>query len=267
MWLVFRFGWSRCKKSATTGSQLKGEPVLAAHRGLQKFLNWLLQLPLPGRVLLAAGALAVVTGFAKISERPGIDRPATVPVDKLSSLPMELGRWQGEPSQIKDVINVGLDAKLALDRIYSTPAGEVVYLHLAAFDHFRQLAHHHPRVCYRGAGWEPVQSEVLKILDEPLQGQAPVCELITFSRQGEVIYVLYWYQVGELTTFTPDGVRGLWWRVREREPLPPQVKVLMQASAPSVESARAAMLELAGPVYRWVKEACTTGQSPGGQTP
>ena len=240
---------------------------MAANRESHSFFNWLLQLPLPGRVLLAAGALAVVTGFAKLSERPGIDRPAAVPVDKLSSLPMELGRWQGEPSQIKDIINVGLDAKLALDRIYSTSAGEVVYVHLAAFDHFRQLAHHHPRVCYRGAGWEPVQSEVLKILDEPSSETVPVCELITFSRQGEVIYVLYWYQVGELTTFSPDGVRGLWWRVRDREPLPPQVKVLMQASAPSVESARAAMLELAGPIYRWVKEACTTGLTPGGQTP
>jgi len=224
-----------------------------------RLLEWVVTLPLSGRVLLAAACLAGITGFAKLSERPGIDQPAAVPGEKLADLPMELGRWHGEPSQIKDFLDLGLDAKMAFDRIYSSPAGEVVYLHLAAFDHFRQLAHHHPRVCYGGAGWQPVHSELLDIPSGFSEETAPICELITFSRQEQVIYVLYWYQVGEYTTVRPDGVRMLWWRVRQRQPLPPQIKVLMQASAPNIESARAALLELAGPIYEWVKEACTTG--------
>jgi EpsI family protein len=174
---------------------------------------------------------------------------------------MQLGAWQGEESEIKDVLNQGLDATLALDRVYRKSSGELVYVHMAAFDHFRQLAHHHPRVCYRGAGWEAVKSEVLPIpgVEPKSSGLAPVCEVITFANKTGEIYVLYWYQVGEFTTYRPDGVRTLWWRVRDRKPLPPQVKVLMQASAPDIALARAAMLELAEPIYQWIRKACTEG--------
>ncbi|MCS7239287.1 MAG: EpsI family protein [Thermoguttaceae bacterium] len=218
--------------------------------------NGLVKLGLPARLFLAAALLVAATALAKISQRPGIDEPAYVPVETLAALPMDLGGWRGEPSQIADVLNQTLDAKFATDRVYSGPAGQVVYLHMAAFDHFRNPGHHHPRVCYGGAGWQPVNSQVLQIPDAGGDSQSAICEFITFANKTEQIYVLYWYQVADRTTIRPEGVRSLWWKVRNRRPLPPQVKVLMQASAASEEAARAAVLELARPVYQWVKQAC-----------
>lgn len=208
------------------------------------------------RVYFASLLLVGVTLLSKLSERPGIDDPAFVPVEEFSALPMDLGSWKGERSEVIDALSEATGAKVALDRIYTGPEGQVVYVHVAAFDHFRQLAHHHPRVCYGAAGWQPVRSQLLEIPGSRSEVGAQSCELITFANRTEQVYVLYWYQVGKNTTIRPEGVRALWWQVRNFRPLPPQVKVLMQASAPDEEAARSAMLELAGIIYSWVTRTC-----------
>lgn len=250
-------------KVTATHQDASTPPAKRGKGFITKLWHWMVReevkIGVVGRLFLAAALLVAVTALAKISQRPGIDEPAFVPVEALSALPTELGSWRGEPSQIIDALNQTLDAKFALDRVYTGPAGQIVYVHMAAFDHFRALAHHHPKVCYGGGGWEVVRSQVLPIPGTGEGQEAPICEFITFANRVEQIYVLYWYQVVDRTTVRPEGVRALWWQVRERRPLPPQVKVLMQASAPDADSAAAAMLELAGPIYDWIRRACSEG--------
>ncbi len=223
---------------------------------LERLIARLARADITIRIYFAAAILSGITVLAKVSERPGIDQPAFVPVESLAALPMQLGSWRGEPSEVADVLNITLDAKVALDRVYLGSNGQFVYVHLAAFDHFRQIAHHHPRVCYGGAGWQVVGSQMLEIPGSGSGERSQICELLTFANRTDQIYVLYWYQVGTDTSVRPDGVRTLWWRVRGQRPLPPQVKVLMQASGPDEEAARSAMLELAEEIYAHVRHVC-----------
>ncbi len=205
--------------------------------------------------LFFLAALIFVLSWAVVGQpRVGFEKPIPVPKEKLDQLPLTIGAWRGQAvGEIPHMTRL-VGAALVLDRKYARETGETCFLHLAAFDNYRQLAPHHPEICYGGAGWETARRQEVQIpggtAENPLRG-----EFIVFERKDEYLFVLYWYQIGSLTAYDPYAVRAAWWQVRNRPNPPPQLKVLLQTGGYDASAAREAFLELTGPIYQWVKES------------
>ena len=106
-----------------------------------------------------------------------------VPIRKpLDSFPATLGEWQGRGGTI---FGTGILDKLRLTdyvmRDYVDPAGRGLNLYIGYWDSQRKgAAIHSPKNCLPGAGWEPVESSLLK-------GRAQQVVLYWYQAQGQVI--------------------------------------------------------------------------------
>lgn len=137
-------------------------------------------------VIVLAAAVILLYGHTK--DEP---RPARAP---LSSLPLQLGAWQGADYTIdKETLDI-LGAGEFLARSYGRSISEPpIELFIAYFPSQRAGdTIHSPSHCLPGAGWVPTQRTVVQLPRG--DGSTFPSNRYVVSKAGDRQLVLYWYQ-------------------------------------------------------------------------
>jgi EpsI family protein len=124
-------------------------------------------------------------------------RDEDVPVVRpLASFPAEVSGWhiQQDVKIEQEVLDI-LKADDTLNRVYINPAGNAAgYLFIAFFKTQRYgQTPHSPKNCLPGSGWEPLESEPIRI-DIAGRAEPIVSNRYVVARGDEKSVVLYWYQ-------------------------------------------------------------------------
>jgi EpsI family protein len=215
---------------------------------------------------LIALVAAVHCGFIVI--RAGTQNAQVrLPTRSLHELPVSLGNWRGEDTELDPNIFVGTGAREALARSYTDRSGQSASLFLALYDDPGAGVYHTPFNCYRAQGWTNI-SEVRMPVECP--GRPTIfVSLSTWRKSGlQQIQVLCWYEMGEHVLFDRiDWSGGLWfWRgvrfkFRGLTTWPPMYKVLLEAQdTDSLTSHR--LVELAASLRGWLGELSASSEPP-----
>jgi EpsI family protein len=143
--------------------------------------------------------------------------PLEVDVSPLRSLPARLDDWTSVEVDLDDRVARELAADFNIQRAYQHPTGQLVWLYLGYYSTERGgRPEHTPRGCYTGAGWELLDTRVLRV------GGGRVQEFV-MQRDGEHRLVHFWFRshrqgglaggidfgldrvIGKLTTGRADG--------------------------------------------------------------
>ena len=120
--------------------------------------------------------------------------PQRMPVRRsLTELPQALPGWTGQDLAIEPRILEAIGVNDYINRVYVSPAGELVQLYIGYYgaQHSGDQIHS-PKNCLPGAGWEPVRAGRLSV-DLGSGSRITVNDyLIEKNPTREV--VLYWYQ-------------------------------------------------------------------------
>ena len=120
----------------------------------------------------------------------------TVPVAPLATFPLASNGWRTvrETPLEREVLEV-LKADDTLNREYVDPSGSRVVNFLMEYFKTQRYGQspHSPKNCLPGSGWEPLETESLKVV---VPGRAEPIETNKYlvARGSEKSVVLYWYQ-------------------------------------------------------------------------
>lgn len=155
----------------------------------------------------------------------------------LADMPLELDGWRGQDVPIDDSVLKMLNAQETLNRVYRSPDGNTVVCHISAWlrpDSISEAAPHIPKLCYTNTGWSILAERQVPV--KTPDGDITLTALL-LERQEDRIVVAYWYQMGAVNFTTVDEARaihrGLWGKSK----WPATVKVLLQTSGRTIESA------------------------------
>jgi len=182
---------------------------------------------------------------------PRIDMP---PYD-VKDLPWEIqlpsGTWKGDNAHIPESLTRALksQAKVVENREYFGPRGQKITMHIAIFGDHQLGLTHTPFECYRGNGWNKLDSEYAEV--QSAQGRTAEIS-VSLWRMGERrVYVLYWYQFGNEVLLDRDDLGRFRWKMAGKESWPALVKVLLETRGESTAD-RQAIVEMAEYIYRWM---------------
>jgi len=205
------------------------------------------------RLLIAVFLVATIHAGVMLIGREYVPGEVVVPERKLSALPMQLGSWQGQQTDLDPRVFRSIGAHSVINREYTNTTGSKVVLHAVLADEYTDGVPHYPQVCYGGNGWEIVDQKDLEV--EPAAGLPAGARLLTADRDEERILVLYWYQFGKNSFVDRDSYRFARREFWGKKKWPPVVKVLLQVSAlPDKEQAEARLREFAALVREWTQD-------------
>ena len=213
---------------------------------------------------MAAAMVALVYGVVYVA-RASVKPPEVVfPPWSLDDLPMRLGAWTGEVTQLDPRIVRATQAAYVTDRLYRDGSRQMVSVHTAMYRDHAAGVYHTPINCYRAAGWRMVEETQD---DLPCGGDRTIpVRISNWDREGEQIVVIYWYELGEHVLFDRFGFGTLrLTAMRGKKTWPPLIKVMLQIpAAGDAKKARERGLNLAELIARWLHraEAATAAQSP-----
>ena len=223
----------------------------------------------PGRLIIVAMLLLGIH-FLGSSVR-GMLTPAEVvlPEWHLDEMPLELGDWRGQMTELDDQIFNRIGAAEANDWIYERRDGRTASAHLALFKDLDEGVWHYPANCYKASGWHNIDSreETLFVEGAPERRVS----ISTWSHSGRTVKVLYWYQLGEHTIFGRLDLGKARLALAGQATWPPLVKVLLQTDADNSVEAEQALIDLGGRIHGWLaakgglgaEEAAETTEDPG----
>ncbi len=198
-------------------------------------------------VLVYGGAYLVGAGL----EPPRIAMP---PYD-VTEFPWEIqlpsGQWHGRPSQIDERLTRALrsQATVVENREYRGPAGQVITMHVAIFNDHQLGLTHTPFLCYRGNGWEKLDSEYVAV--RGAAGQEAEISVSMWRLEERRAYVVYWYQFGDEVLLDRHDLGKFRWKMAGKDSWPALVKVLLETRAEGGQD-RQSIVELADYIYRWL---------------
>jgi len=143
----------------------------------EKFRNFALIL-----VFLAVGSIAW-----RLQLRPTL----VLDPSSLSSIPRQILGWQSRDIPLKGQVEAMLDADFNLQRVYSNPLGDLIWLYIGYYGTERGgKPEHTPDICYDAQGWQRTHEQVLEISGvHGLRANEYIVE-----KQGERHLVLFWYK-------------------------------------------------------------------------
>ena len=141
------------------------------------------------RVMIVTACLVVGAVFLGV-----VSRTEALPIrDSLSSLPMRIGSWEGQPTlQFSSKILAVLGVDEYVSRFYLRPDRRRVHLYVAYYQSQRQgKTIHSPKNCLPGAGWVPVEPGHISI---PVGAGDPIeVNRYVIQKGTKKQVVLYWY--------------------------------------------------------------------------
>jgi EpsI family protein len=182
-------------------------------------------------------------------EPPEVDMPEW----SFSEMPLRIGDWQGEDTELDPEIANATGAQRIVDRRYRDDKGRVISIHTAMFEDPKGGVYHSPLNCYRSQGWEKL-SETRRDVSIDEEATIPV-SLTSWDLKGEKRVVVYWYQLGKHTLF------GRWdlgfkvrWSLAGKPRWPALIKVMMEiplSDKCDKDEATSAILSFAEQVAQW----------------
>ncbi len=131
-----------------------------------------------------------------------------------------------------------------LDRNYTNAIGDTISANFGIWIDSDIPLPHSPELCYSTAGWTIDDRKQVTVSTKQGNEQA---NLLTLSKEGQVIRVLYCYEFGDRTVLDSDELRKIRQSLRgSKSRLPPIVKMMLQSNQPSAASAERELIELAG---------------------
>lgn len=112
-----------------------------------------------------------------------------------STVPLNIGQWEGQDSEISEEVRKGIEADKVLSRVYTRPDSDYYMGLLVVYRKYgRRGFVHRPEMCYPAAGWEIVKNGLTEV---PYMGRkAPAVKIIA-ERDYEREMVVYWFASGD----------------------------------------------------------------------
>ncbi len=202
------------------------------------------------RLFVVAGMAAVIaigTYAVRGSMKP---REVDMPKKDFHTMPMQFGSWQGKVEHMPPAISGAEGAAVVEERSYRD-GPRTIALHTAVFDNPDTGIYHSPMNCYRSQGWLKVKDTTM---DLDVGGPQPVTvSYTTWEKEGQRVFVLYWFKLGEHFLFNRFEMGGVRWKMRGEKTWPALIKVLMQAnSTDDAVGDEKALRGFAAEVYKWI---------------
>jgi EpsI family protein len=203
------------------------------------------------RLFVVAG-LVVVTFLVAHFVTAGLKTPGVqMPDWTFSDMPLQLGDWRGQPTEIDPKIAVATGASVIVNRDYQDRSGQHILMHTAMFSDPADGVFHTPIICYLAGGWQK-QAETREELEVSDKLTTPVSLTTWEGDKQQRILVVYWYQLGEHVLFDRwDLGMKVRWSLRGRPKWPALIKVMLQIAAPDPDEARSIILDFATQVAAW----------------
>lgn len=181
------------------------------------------------------------------------------------TMPVTFGPWHGQRvNDLTPELFNAIGADVVVDSTFEDNSGHGISLHTAIFRQPDTGVYHSPMNCYRAAGWQEADDAILSM---EIKGRPsrPV-RFTTWTREGQRVRVLYWFQLGEHTLFSRFDLGKLRWQMRGTTKWPALIKVLINIKATNnIEEDQERLLSLARPVYQWITD--DTGAVPAASAP
>jgi EpsI family protein len=117
--------------------------------------------------------------------------PLEADASALATLPTRIGNWEARDIPLEPLVEAELRADLNLQRLYTFPTGEMVWLYLGYYGTARGgRPEHTPRSCYVSAGWG---IEATRTLEVESNTSFRVNEY-RVEKDGERRLVLFWFR-------------------------------------------------------------------------
>ena len=202
------------------------------------------------RLAIAGVAVAIIFGGALYSSnKGGVHREIRHPKESIKTIPMEIGKWKGTDTTMDVRLFGKIAAHEVVSRRYTNPASETeLTLHCADFDTFWRRVPHSPRVCYKSSGWTTIKEEEFELADP--DDRPAVARLATFEKDGDTVFVLYWFQFGDYVICNASELASARGQYRNEETWPPVVKMMIQISAKRPKRARKLLQEFADSLHK-----------------
>ncbi len=208
------------------------------------------------RVYIAAAILLGISLVAYGLKDRGMPTERASLEMNIQEMPRQLGTWTAEDSPPDPEIFKATGAEMAIDRLYRDKKGNTVSLHSAVFlEDFRTGVTgvpHPPEICYPASGYQLAGGETVYLDAESSPSRS--ARLLTFDKQGQRIYCLFWYQLGGTTYCTGDAQRRLIHTFRGQTTWPPVVKVMLQTAAVDPAEAKSRLTALAALAFDWTRK-------------
>jgi hypothetical protein len=205
---------------------------------------------LAGRLVIAAGCVALTQLPVWQSERrTRADAEQAAKFD-VARLPTRLGQWTGADTELDERLIAHVGAISVVSRTYTIGQDRLAMVHLASFGPAEITLPHPPPLCYKNAGWT--------LGNERWAGAdvASPHRLMPVEREGGRALIAYWYQVGHAAAASRGELRQSLQKLRwSGRRWPPLVKVLIHIPVETTGAAAdSAADDLSAEIFKWVAE-------------
>ena len=189
------------------------------------------------------GTLTILRGFTAVE--------VILPQKGLNSLPLEIGEWKGEDSELDPKVFPFLGTNHTVNRIYQGPKGRSFSVHTALWPDLESLLPHPPQACYTAAGWTLGEEKTVEITTPtapPIKAR-----LFSIKRENRKMKVLYWYRLGDNIYWNSNDAkiaqRALW----GKQKVMAIMKSMIQIEYKNDDNAELLLREFAGHIYSWTR--------------
>jgi EpsI family protein len=203
--------------------------------------------------------LLIAVGTWFVRDAGGMSKGASLPVEKFEELPMEIGDFNGEDTQLDERLFRRISAAEAISRSYADSSGKVITLHGSIIGHFVRAIPHSPTVCYPVAGWTLIEQKQVKV-DVP--GGKPIdVTSVIYEMNGQRIMIFFWYQFGDEVVGDSIGLSKVLKKYRSADSWPSLIKFLIQATVTTPEQTEEVLKSFTVDIQKLAENAQENGFS------
>ena len=202
------------------------------------------------RSLIATGCVLLIGVQNIVLQQGGQPNHVELPAWDLHNLPMNLGAWRGQDSEVDQTTFEAIGAEVVLNRSYLDPVGHRVVIHMAIFTGYRMVVPHPPRECYQGQGYRITEERDFRLTRE--EGTSINAGWLSLDSTTDKRHVLFWYQLGKHTYVERSGARAAFRTQRSQGKWQPLVKVMLDTSNIDDKVAAEHLTQVAEEIANWL---------------
>ena len=202
------------------------------------------------RLYVVVGIILTASGISHLLRAAAEPPEVVVPDWSVHDLPMQLGKWHGEDTEMDPKIAAATGAFAIANRIYRDGAGRAVSMHSAMFEDPAEGVYHSPLNCYRANGWVKLNEtqEDMKVFEDLT---IPI-SVTTWEKDNQKIVVAYWYQLGQHILYGRLDLGTVRWSLRGQPQWPALIKVMLQAPMLASEDSKETLIGFGKKLSEWL---------------